>query len=192
MDYKLVPTDYEWLDRKRHRPNADHELLGSVVEHIGASLWHLWHWWSVHSYVGSMLSVFSLFPFHVFRNLFVWWHKLLVVDGADLKILRERLNRFYFLGDLMIFVPLSKGVWHWVTVILQCLSLRHVCSIIKCSVYLNIKYIVMTLLKKDTSVESSYFMWCDKLVMSGSEAKRGPSSRKLNGNIPVLNLLIIV
>jgi len=82
------------------------------------------------------------------------------VGGAGLKILCERLNRFYFLGDLMIFVPLSKGVWHWVTIILQCSSLKRVCSIIKCSVCLNVKFIVMTLLKKDTSLESSYFMWC--------------------------------
>ena len=33
-----------------------------------------------------------------------------MVDRAGLKILRERLNRFYFLGDLMIFVWLSSGV----------------------------------------------------------------------------------
>ena len=32
------------------------------------------------------------------------------MDGAGLKILRERLNRFYFLGALITFVPLSKGV----------------------------------------------------------------------------------
>lgn len=146
----------------------------------------------VHSCVGAMPSVWSLFVLHVFKNLFGWWHKLLGVGGAGLKILCERLNRFYFLGDLMIFVPLSKGVWHWVTIILQCSSLKRVCSIIKCSVCLNVKFIVMTLLKKDTSLESSYFMWCDKLVMSGSEAKRGPISRKLNGSILVLNLLIMV
>lgn len=61
------------------------------------------------------------------------------------------------------------------------------CSIVKCAVYVNIKYIVMTALKKDTSLDFSYFMLCDKTVMSGSEAKRGPSSRKLNGNILGLN-----
>lgn len=77
-----------------------------------------------------------------------------MVDGAGLKILRERLNRFYFLGTLMIFDRLSKGV----DTELQCSSLKHVCSIIKCAVYLKIKYIVMALLKKDTSLESSYFM----------------------------------
>jgi len=71
----------------------------------------------VHSCVGSMPSVimFSLFSLHIFKNSFSWWHKLLVVDRAGLKILRERLNRFYFLGDLMIFVWLSSGVWNWVT-----------------------------------------------------------------------------
>lgn len=183
-DYKPVPTDPWWLDKKRHLPNADHGLPGLLTTSVSVCNIR-----GVHSCVVSMPWVirFSLFALHIFKNSFGWWHKLHAVAGAGWKILRERLNRFYFLGALMIFDLLSKGVWHWVTIILQCSSLKHMCSIIKCAVYLKIKYIVVTLLKKDTSLESSYFMWCDKPVMSGSEAKGGPSSRKLNGNILVLN-----
>jgi hypothetical protein len=56
---------------------------------------------------------------------------------------------------MICVVPLSKGVC-----VNNYISVCHanMCGITKCAVYLNIKYIVMTSLKKDASLELNYVM----------------------------------